>query len=426
VDDRTGEFLAWARSAGLHEERLPDYRRIGAEIFERAVGRRVNESLVLALVDEYQQTPAAALAVPLIQEVGEAIIRFQDGATTLSGKGPPTNRPRRPRPPSIPVVDAIPTSTPLAPPTPAPASAPAAAVPEPRPGQISAPQITFLPRPTSVSQPPRPASVTQPPPRPTSTTIPPRPTSSVRIKAQGQFRCPQCHVFVTANEAGVCPTCGATPPQLTSSSSSPVIETPRPLVTPLRIGIAVLLAGGAAAIAIPKLSHRARPTEDAGVTQVWSGLGLRATFPHGWRHVLGQDKAMPLTGKLPYVPMDASARRATFVDGDRKRTVLVAVSLRTGEPDALFHTIDPERPVGPIGEAVTALTGEPVALAQCLPLELGLGPAVHCTGTAGAHGAVAYLAAPSGQLVAMLLESDVPDDPDARDGDDIAGSLAQP
>src|SRR5438477_11531582 len=57
-ETRLGEFLEWIFLSGVEESRLPDFRRIAAELFDLASGGRVNESHILRLIDARSEGPS--------------------------------------------------------------------------------------------------------------------------------------------------------------------------------------------------------------------------------------------------------------------------------------------------------------------------------------------------------------------------------
>ena len=304
-------FLDWASRNAVAKEQLGDYRRVAAEILERAGSSRITETHILATSDAYAVGPAAESAVALIADVGDAMLRYQAEARAGASS---------PRAPEQAAAGPL-----IAPPAAGPAEAPASSHLRPpvRPtGSVpilEPPLVSFLrpaggasqsaPPPASTtpaevpaaapgprdSSPPAPAarrsSPPVPGPRESLSGLAPQPgaaTTSAR-----QFRCPKCHHMVSPTDTGVCPLCGAAPAHLIAGvGSEAATDASRARGKASGSGtrwFLLLLLGVVVALlayqwVVPEIMERIRQ-HHASVTgeQRLADLGLRMVFPPRWQ-----------------------------------------------------------------------------------------------------------------------------------------------
>jgi hypothetical protein len=408
-EDRLIEFLEWAAETGITDERMPEYRRVATELFERANGR-VREAHVLGLSDVYTARGDEAGAA-LAGEVGDALLSFQanksSGVQSLplsgTGKALPTNRPKRPRPPgdhtgSKPAIR-------QAPPAPVRVTAPVFPPPE------TEPDFYF------------PDVVPEPPVLP-DISVNPSPATTLSPHAGVRFRCLKCLTFVTATGQGVCPQCGTRPPR-----AAPIVTTrtaPRSRLK-LLLGVLVVigfLVGGVRLVMVV-VDRLSQPSESVAGAFRSEHLGAGIAFPAGWRRLRAGDaqKDVADLAGTPLADALVDAQRvpaSSFFRGERagaagEHLTVARAPLREGTAAGWLAaaSADPSLVAG-------AFTGTSARLGACEPSESPVPGARRCTGTSGRRAAVAYLWTETAHAGVLLLVSTM----DAAQTDKLAETLA--
>jgi hypothetical protein len=344
-ESRLAEFIEWVFLSGVEENRLPDFRRIGAELFDLAAGGRVNESHILRLIDARSEGPSGKANVSLIEDVGEQILRFQ-----AARKSNPSLTPVPMAPPAAPARN-LRSST----------SQPFVARPEERvAGELRPPVAVTADSggPGSVvsfatgSVPPPPPGLSTPPVPPMAgsgwtQSNPPSPPGNLLALAQHSppvtdkstrrsatlFRCWRCKIMVESDPSGACPRCGTPAPRV-ASAPMPVIGTSS---RNWLIGVGAAFAIGVVGVLfVPRLVERMHhPSTPVAEELRSSHLGVRIVFPNepgdraGWRHLREGDQAPtanlgPL-GDLVGEPL--SLRSSRFFRGS------------VGNPDAELYVV---------------------------------------------------------------------------------------
>jgi hypothetical protein len=369
VAAKLGDFLDWASAMGLTPVRAADYRRIAVELFELAGGGRVTESHILRLIDGYADRPGGRAATPLIEEVGEALLRYE-AARRTSAVTPPVSGSPTPVPPR---------RTPSEPFTARPEERVAVELrPPAEPRETPPPQkvVSF-------------AAGAEPPARG---------APAPRRRASGtQFRCLRCKTMVTPDERGACPRCGQIAPRVSSNQLAAVAP---PATTSTGWLLPVVLGVVAFALAFqfgpPLFERLTNPSKPAAGVHSSPHLGVRVAFPDGWRHASDGDRA-PATA--------AAGFEAVLRDGVGLRTARYFRTPRT----ELLLTVAP-RPSQVTDEAFTewasAAVAEPRALERTVREVSGVsalaidrcvaGPPVpggglRCIGTAGDRRVLVYV-----------------------------------
>jgi hypothetical protein len=337
--ERVHEFVDWAMSSGADPTKREHYARFGAELVDTAMGGRITESHILALSDSYAATPGAESALPLIEEIGDAMLRFQDhlraqgrpvGARPLTpipvapipgenappalSEPLPTNRPRRPRPPESadPGLALDPPGAPLRQPR-RPESVIAV-----EPEVVSFSQVEpppHEPAAVSIKMPlePLPEVEATPPPRsppeaaPRVGMTPPTETRRARTPttppAAQQFRCPKCKVMVTPTPAGTCPRCGSLPPHIGAF----VPDAPRhggSMKVLLVLAVVAVVLFLATRVLPGLLEKPPEGTEAASGGHRSEHLRLSMSLPSGWRKIVAADLSIPDVAKSEYYGID--------------------------------------------------------------------------------------------------------------------------
>ena len=267
---KLGDFLDWASASGLTPVRAADYRRIAVELFETAGGSRITESHILRLIDSYADRPGGRAAIALIEEVGEALLRYE-ASRRMSVAVPSVTPPPMPVATPPPPTERRRTSEPF---TTRPDERVAVELrppAEPRETPPAQPVVSFV-----AGNEPAAGKV-------------PKPKRKI---AGTQFRCLRCKTMVTPDETGACPRCGQIAPRISSNQLAVVSAPPLRSTSWLLPALLGVLAFGLAYQFGPPLVERLRrPSESvAGVTSS-PHLGLRLTFPEGWRHSAEGDRA---------------------------------------------------------------------------------------------------------------------------------------
>src|SRR5215470_842277 len=95
--ERLGAFLAWAKHAGMSDDRVSTWRPLADKLLRVAGDGRVLEGHILSLIDAAHAQPAE---VTLIEEVGEALLRWQALAKPIASERPTREIPKM-APPAI-------------------------------------------------------------------------------------------------------------------------------------------------------------------------------------------------------------------------------------------------------------------------------------------------------------------------------------
>jgi len=421
---KLGDFLDWASASGLTPVRAADYRRIAVELFETSGGSRVTESHILRLIDAYADRPGGRAAIALIEEVGEALLRYESARRMSAG------------------ISTLPAPSPM--PMATPQSMPTAATPYPEPvaREKRRPSEPFTARPderiaVELRPPAEPRET--PPAQPVVSFVagnePAASSSSPSPKRRivgTQFRCLRCKAMVTPDETGACPRCGQIAPRI-SSNQLAVVSPPstRSASWLLPAVLGVLAFGLAYQFGPPLVEKLRRPSEPvAGVTSS-PHLGLRLTFPDGWRHSAEGDRA-PSTGSAGFeavlrdgVGLRSSRffRRGGEADAELVLSVAPRPSQVTDEVFAEWAEVAVSAPKT-LEPTVRELSGvSDLVLDRCLAGPSVPGGGVRCVGNSGTTRALIYAwPARTVTAVAVFLTSQNPEAA-LDEGDALIGGL---
>jgi len=345
-------FLAWVVDGGVSAARIATWRPIAEKLLLMAGSGRILEGHILSLIDASQGSPGQ---ITMIEEVGEALLRYQAVAKTNELK--PTRE--------IPRMGARP---PTQPPMMTPTTAP---VPE---------KVVSFEAPSQQTPPPQPAT---PPGGLAIGSAPPgyHRTSNVH------FRCPKCKMMVAANDQGVCPTCLTRPPSAVLTTERP----PAPLWWRLGIAAVVLIAAFVlyrlGAHAVDRLSH-----PSVSGTYPAHSVGLQLTFVEDWR------KNAEGRANLGAIGLDEAMAVARFSrdDGD----LAVASAPRPGDfTDSRLGQLADSGP-DKVAAPLRSLAGH-VRLDTCI----ASGRRMRCLGADGDRRAAAYVVLLPKQVVVMVMSS---------------------
>ena len=344
-------FLVWVVEGGVSAARMSAWRPIAQKLIGMAGSGRILEGHILSLIDASQGSPGQ---IAMIEEVGEALLRYQALAKTSELK---TTRemPKMGRSPTQPLIT-TPTSAPM---------------PE---------KVVSFDLPSQPPQPPPPRTATPPDGLAIGSTPPHHRTSNVH------FRCPKCKMMVAANDEGVCPTCRTRPP------SAVLTAEPPPVSIWGRLGIAVVVLVAAfvlyrgGAWLVDRLSH-----PSVSGTYPARSIGLQLTFVEDWR------KSTEGRANLGALGLDdAMVARFSRNDGD----LAVASAPRVADfTDARLGQLadsGPDKMAAPLRSLAGA-----VRLDTCI----ASGRRMRCLGADGDRRAAAYLVLLPKQVVVMVMSS---------------------
>jgi hypothetical protein len=238
--------------------------------------------------------------------------------------------------------------------------------------------------------------------------------------------------MVVADGVGACPRCGR--PPLRAGASAPVVAV-RPPGTGRWLVVAAVVVVGVLGLAFAarfgdSVRHR---SEDAAGTFRSEHLGLRLSFPAGWRHVRDGDAA-------PGAPRGALAtvfseslllRSARFFRGGTPSApdaelILVVGARAPAITDAAFETwgqraaATPLTLARPIADLTSAQALELTACDVGPPIPYG---AVRCVGTADRRRALVHVWAGADNVQVALFLSTAPSDAALADGTDLVAGL---
>jgi hypothetical protein len=237
-------------------------------------------------------------------------------------------------------------------------------------------------------------------------------------KSAASFRCPSCHVMVSANAEGKCPKCGASPPR--------AIELPSE---------ALPLPGAVQTTGLPRwipygiVSTRWDRGKGAAVGGEASlkELGLKATFPAGWHRLAGSQARHNILG--------SAAQLSTFYRGERSDDPAITADIgviegrlvppEAGEiiPDIQFQDL-----LENVANATVTLTrtSAEISSEDCKILVIAMRRTGRCTAPAGPDGirqiAVYYWLMGDSTGVA-LFEAEGELEPLLREADEIVGTI---
>jgi hypothetical protein len=431
VGGRLDAFLEWVREGGIAAARFPAWRPVAEQLIALAGAGRILEGHILSLIDASQGSPGQ---VALIEEVGEAMLRYQALAKPADPK-PTREMPkarasqRLPTSPGRSVTGPIstpppPSRAPASRPTPTPTPAPRAPAsrPIPAPAPASAQRDA---RPTHRLRPPVPmpgeklvsfeapsspgAPVPTPPPSMAVGSSPPPSTVTGETGATSNvhFRCPKCKMMVAANDDGVCPTCGTRPPTKVVIA----VEAPEGLWWKR-----AAVAGGVVALAMVLwltigarvVDHLAHPAVVGSYPA--RSVGLEATFQEGWRrHAEGQANLGALGIDEPM-----AVARFTRDDGD--------LALASAARPADFN----DARLAELADAGPDKVAVPLhALADGVRLErcLAEGRRLRCLGSDGDRAVAAYVLLLPKRVAVVVLRSTHNLEETAVEGDALVESL---
>lgn len=399
-DPRLADFLEWLADYGVVEtSRIPDYRRFAIELFGLSGGHRVTEAHILKLLDSYADTGAARTATPLIEEVGETLLRFE-----AARKSSPPPAPRR---------------TPVEPFTVRPDERVASDLRPPDSARQTGPEKNVVSFSASGSHP-----------------IPPeanqsRPPVEQRRATGSVFRCRKCQTMVTAGEGGVCPRCGTPAARISSGQvaisrrSPPSTTTGTSWILPAVLGVvAFFLAFQFGPDLIDKLRH---PSQPAAGTTSSPHLGVRLTLPDGWRHSTDGDRA-PTTsaeGLEAILPEQTGLRASRYFHGSSRdpdaELILTVVPRASRVTDEAFRAWAERAARGRIQSSARELSGiADLTLESCNVMPHAPPHVLRCKAQSGRSGAYLYVwPARTTLAFAVYLDGDVSTD----EADEIIAAL---
>jgi hypothetical protein len=338
---------------GVSAARISAWRPIAQKLLVMAGSGRILEGHILALIDASQGSPGE---IAMIEEVGEALLRYQALAKTSDLR-------------STREIPRVGMRTPTQPPITTPTSAP---VPE---------KVVSFDFPSQPPQPPPARQSATPPDGLALGSKPQHRTSNVH------FRCPKCNKMVAANDAGVCPTCSTRPPSAVLTAEE---RPPSSIWARLGIAFVVMVAAFVlfrlGACAVGRLAH---PLVSG--TYPARAIGLQLTFVEDWR------RNTEGRANLGTIGLDeAAVARFSRGDGD------LAVAAAPRPPDftdaRLGQLADsgPDKMAGPL----RSLSGA-IRLDTCI----ASGRRMRCLGADGDRRAAAYLVLLPKQVVVMVMSS---------------------
>jgi hypothetical protein len=260
------------------------------------------------------------------------------------------------------------------------------------------------------------------------------PRKSLDRRSGFQFRCPTCKVMVTADESMACPRCGTRAPRvsLTLAVPDPVAlargsgehETTLPErgAWPLRIAIFAVL-GIVGAVAGPPLVRLARDrSESVAGPSTSPHLGVRLTFPSGWRHHTEGDKAPSAAlGPFQAVISDALSLRSSRYTRDGAELLLIVAARPTHIDDATFAAWAESVAAAPetLAPSLRDLFSRDVRLNQCRATA-GL---VRCGGVNDGDRALAYVWGVRTATVVALFTSTATIEAASAEADELVAGL---
>jgi hypothetical protein len=399
-DPRLSDFLEWVAGNGLAPARVGDYRRIAVELLGVSGGQRVTESHILKLLDTYAESPTSRGATAMIEEVGEALLRFEAARKLQAAQSPEPRRSSQPftvRPDERVAGD-------LRPPDSSRDTGPEQKV------------VSFAAQSSSAA--------TTPVPRP-------RAAPEARRQTGSQFRCRRCQAMVTASEGGACPRCGTPAPRISSGqlpvaarSSSPSLGS---WILPVVLGVAAFFLAFAFG---PGLLERLRhPSDAAAGTTTSPHLGVRLTLPEGWRHSAGGDRA-PTTeagGLEAILPEQTGLRASRYFRGsarDPDAELVLAVAPRPSRvTDDVFAAWAERAARGRIQGPLQDLAGLPgLTLESCVTGAAIPARALRCAAREARTPAVVHVFAARALIaVAVYVDRAGAGDPTAAADEIVAG-----
>jgi len=344
-------FLEWVVDGGVSAARATAWRPIAEKLVRMAGNGRILEGHILSLIDASQGSPGQ---VTLIEEVGEALLRYQALAKTSELR--PTREIPRLRSPTQPPIT-TPTSAPV-------------------PDKVVSFEVPSQPPPAPAPQP------ATPPGGLAIGSVPPgHRTSNVH------FRCPKCKMMVAANDDGVCPNCSTRPPSAVMTTERPRASIGWRVALVALVVVAALVVVRLGARVVDRLSH-----PSVSGTYPAHTIGLQLTFVEDWRkNTEGQ-------ANLGAIGLDEAMAVARFSrdDGD----LAVASAPRPADfTDARLGQLADSGP-DKVAAPLRTLAGE-VRLDTCI----ASGRRMRCLGADGSRRAAAYVVLLPKQVVVMVMSS---------------------